>query len=506
MGLSTFFGLNIGVNALEAMQQAQSVVSNNISNANTPGYVQETAVLQEGAPFPPAGDQMIAGQISQGSEVGSVSRQTNAFINRQDRLNQGTQQMYATHSQNLTQIESILNEPSSSSIQNQLDQFFQSWQTLSTDSTNTAARQAVIAQAQTLGQTFQTISSQTELLQQGLATTVSGQLGELNQYATQVASLNKQIVTTQRLGQSPNTLLDQRASFLDKMSQLANVSYNAQTDGSVTVSLGSGANTFSLVDATGAHTLPSNLLPTNQNQYVGSNASSFSAPSGFSLSDITSGAIAGNVQSIDDTSGLLAHLDTFLQQFAKSVNTVQSQGYDANNTAGTSIFTTTPTTPAGNTVLQVSTTFLAQNGTDLIAASGVSGQGGDNSNAVAMANLQNQTSASTSAVVANGPSVSYTELFSSSLQSASYSASGTFDQYLGSLVSNVGTEAATVNSSGKTANALAQQSSNMRQSVSGVSTDQEAAKMVEYENTYNAAAKFISVFNQMLQTLINSVN
>ncbi|MCY0875660.1 MAG: flagellar basal body protein, partial [Firmicutes bacterium] len=153
MNISTFYGLNVGMTALDSAQQVEDVISNNIANANTAGYAQETANLSEIGPFPtlPAQDApVVAGQMGEGAQVSGVQRDTNAFLDRQDRENQGTSQMYQTHSQNLTMIEGILNEPSSQSMQNAVDQFFSSWQTLSTDPSNTAARQAVIAQAQTL--------------------------------------------------------------------------------------------------------------------------------------------------------------------------------------------------------------------------------------------------------------------------------------------------------------------------------------------------------------------
>lgn len=520
MGLPTFFGLNTAVNALQAMQQAQSVVSNNIANANTPGYVRETANLVELNPYPPAGDTVLAGQVGQGSGVNTVARQTNAFVNQQDRLNQGTQQKYQTLNQNLVQIEGILNEPSSTSMQNALDQFFQSWQALSTDPTSTAARQAVIAQSQSLTQTFQTVTTQLVQLQQGMAQTVSGQLGQLNTYAQQVYDLNQQIVQIEKFGQqstgtqgpveSPNTLLDQRGLILDKMSQLANISYSAQSDGSVNVYLGQGQNRVPLVDTTQNYPLNPTLLLPASNQYVGSSAA---LPPGQTiqtsqvyLSNFTSGAIAGNVQSLDNTSQLLANLDSFLQGFASQVNGIQQAGSDlsSNPPPPPALFdistnTADPAVTAGNVVLSVDQSFLGQNGTDYIAAAASGAPPGDNSNALKMVNLQNQTFGP------NGPAVNYNVLTSATMSSASYTGSGTFDQFLSSQVANIGTEAAAAQSGGQTANALAQQSANLRQSISGVNTDEEATKMIEFQNAYNAAAKFISVFDQMLQTLINAV-
>jgi flagellar hook-associated protein 1 FlgK len=84
----------------------------------------------------------------------------------------------------------------------------------------------------------------------------------------------------------------------------------------------------------------------------------------------------------------------------------------------------------------------------------------------------------------------------SSLQGA------TFDQNIASLVSGIGVETASVNTSVTTAKALSQQSSTLRQSVSSVDINEQAAMMVQYQNSYSAAAKFVSVFDQMMQSLM----
>lgn len=451
MGVSTFFGLNIGVSGLEVAQQAESVISNNIANANTSGYAVETTNIVEGSAFPPNGETQPVGQIGQGSVVQSVQRQTDSFVNEQDRANMGTQQMAQTHQQVLNQIQSILNEPSSNSMQNAVDQFFQSWQTLSTDPSNTAARQAVISQAQTLGQTFGTITGQLENLQSTLTQTVQGQLGELDNYASQVAQLNQQIVEVQQSGQNPNSLMDQRSTFLDKMAQLANITVTSNSDGSVSVAIpasGTGGSSVSLV---------------NHNVSYSINQSS----------GITSGAIAGNTAGMNDTTQLLGNLNSFLNGFSTQVNNQQAAGYPLNGSStAPALFTVT--TNSGNTYLTVSSGFT----TNDVAAASSANNPGDNSNALAMVQLQNNPSGSTGS---------------------------TFDQSLSAIVSGIGVEADAVNSSVQTANALAQQSSNLRSSISGVDINTQAAQMIQFQSQYDAAAKFISVFDSMLQTLIQEV-
>lgn len=609
MGLSTFFGFNIGVNALQAMQQAQDVVGNNIANASTPGYVQETAQLAEQAPFPPIGEApVLHGQVGQGSVVSDVSRQTSAFVNQQDRTNQGTLQMFQTHSTGLQQIESILNEPSSVSLQNSLDQFFNAWQTLSTDPSNTAARQTVLSQAQMLGQAFGNVTTQLETLQtqtdqviqgtpgysvgsgvvspsgssvaqttspvaiassmtpssaaavlgsqfqlklsasapvSGTGTptyqiqletaganpapigapvtvtsagaaagkvytvgdtskggasfqvkinnpstlftgtltpgstytqvdtlnSVGGQLGELNQYASQIANLNSQIVQVEQNGESPNALLDQRGLLLDKMSSIANISYAP-----IPSSSGGGGSSSTSSTAAGAISVQvGNTTLVDASGFVPPGLQSSSQLSSGTYPGVNSGSLQGNLSTVADVSTILGQVDTFLNSLANSVNGVQSSGTALNNaSSGTNTlpFFNTTTDGQGHVTLSVNPNVQTS---DL----GNSNQPGDNSLALAMQNLQ---SASISSL-----------------------GKGTFDQGVAQIVSSVGTEAGSVNAQVKTAQALTQQSTNLRQSISGVDTNQQAALMVQFQNSYNAAAKFISVYDQMLQSLLNAI-
>lgn len=474
MNISTFYGLNVGMTALDTAQQVEDVISNNIANANTPGYAQETAKLSETGPFPTVPSQnapALAGQMGEGSQVSSVQRDTSAFLDQQDRANQGTYQMYQTHAQNLTMVEGILNEPSSQSIQNAVDQFFSSWQTLSTDPSNTAARQAVISQAQTLGQTFQTVSSELETLQSNLVGVVTDGIGQLNTDAKQVASLNTQIIAIQGDGQSANQLLDQRSQLLDNMSKLANISYTEQSNGAVYIQLSSS----SLVDGSGAHLYPPGSSTTFNTQ---TNAPTITNPATLltDLAGITSGSIAGNLSSISDTTSLLGSFDNYLQSFAGQVNDIQTTGMPlSGQTAPPPIFDVENDQGAPSHVyLAVDPNLTAAN----VAAATSANTPGDNSNALKMVNLQNDATAY------NG---------------------GTFDQGIAALVSGIGVETAAVNNSEATANALAQQSSNMRQSISGVDINEQAALMVQYQNSYAAAAKFVSVFQQMMSDLMNIV-
>lgn len=526
MGISTFFGLNVGMSALNMAQQAEAVISNNIANSNTPGYVQESAVLQEADPYPPlpsTNAPIMGGQLGQGVQVAQVQRLTSSFLNKQDRTNQSTSNKYDTLAQNLTQIEQIINEPSSQSLQSALDNFFSSWQTLSTSPSSISARQSVISEGQTLGQTFQTVTTQLEDMQSNLTGTVQNQLQELNQYANQVASLNQQIIginnmnqSGQPLVESPNQLEDQRGHILDQMSQLANISYTQNSDGSISVSIGSGTSVpgnIPLVSETTAYTLNTvSALPPNMSGFISGTGNAFTSPISGAFSGSTTGSssldinlqyvsggqIAGNVQSLDEANQVLAQMDSFLSSLANQVNSIQtgSSAYALGATTPSTIsFFTLATTSANNVILQVNPTLTAQ---DIAAATGAN-LPGDNSNALLMVN-DAWNGYPTTATTYN-----YSSLESNQSIPITSSTNATFDQMLTGYVSQLGIASAAANSNQQTADALSQQSSSLRQSVSGVDLNEQAAQMVEYQNLYSAAAKFISIVDSMLQTAINMI-
>lgn len=479
MYISTFFGLNTAMSALDTAQLAENVIGNNIANANTPGYTQETAVVGEFGAFPnvPANDAApLPGQFGEGATVTTVQRQTSAFFNHQDRANQGVYQMYNTLNNSLQQIEGIVNEPSSQSVQNALDQFFSSFQTLSTDPSDTAAKQSTVTQAQTLAQTFQTVVTGLGNLEGNLTASaanggvIDGQIRELNQYAAQVAQLNGQIANVQASGESPNALEDQRGQLLDKMSRLANITYTQQPNGmdSITIQApaGSGLTSQTLVNGQSATTFAN--TPAN-------------------LQLITSGSIAGNVQAADTLNRQLSYFSGLMAQFATAVNAYEPGMFQV----ATGQTATNATTGAAQTYqyLTVPASFGAAN-----VVAGTNGPG-DNSTALQVANLQNDATQSFS--------YTYYQMQSASTQTGSFT--GTFDQALAGLVSALGTQTAGVQSNLKTANAQMQQSDQMRQSISGVDINQQATLMVQYQNAYSAAAKFMGVYNSMLQTLIGIV-
>ena len=118
------------------------------------------------------------------------------------------------------------------------------------------------------------------------------------------------------------------------------------------------------------------------------------------------------------------------------------------------------------------------------------------------------TSASTIAVSAN-PSTVQTSSSSTSgadlAQSIGNLAGGTADQSYAAFVAQVGNSVQSANSTQATQQAVLTAVSNQRQSVSGVSLDEEMTNLIQFQQAYQASARVMNAINSTLDTLINSV-
>jgi flagellar hook-associated protein 1 len=240
MPISTFMGLQTSLRGLLAEQRALDVTSHNIANANTEGYSRQEAQRQasDALALPPAG------QMGTGVDVVAYTRIRDSFLDLQYRA-QNMQVGYGTaRTDALEQVELRLNEPGQNGIAARLSSFWSSWSDLANAPESAAARSALIEEGRTLVSSvneldagFQTVADQSaqELAQ------LTGDGGELEGLARELAGLNGAIRDSRAVGATPNDLLDRRDLVLDKLSNLARVSVADDGSGSIRVTLGGAA-------------------------------------------------------------------------------------------------------------------------------------------------------------------------------------------------------------------------------------------------------------------------
>jgi flagellar hook-associated protein 1 len=189
-------------------------------------------------------------------------------------------------------------------------------------------------------------------------------------------------------------------------------------------------------------------------------------------SKIQGGTLAGDIQLRDrEIPSIQSGLDALAYNLENAVNTQNAAGFNLNGNAGGNIFKA-PTSQTG-AALNMAVAITDPN---LIAASG-DGTPGSNTNATALANLQNQN-------LVNGQ---------------------TPITYYSGLVAQIGNDAETASSQLTGENLLLQQINDQIGSVSGVSLNEEGSNLILYQNAYSAASRVANVIDSLYQTAINMV-
>jgi flagellar hook-associated protein 1 len=284
-------------------------------------------------------------------------------------------------------------------------------------------------------------------------------VGQVNQLTQQIAQINGQISNLQNAGESAGTFIDQRTQLIDQLSNLVDVSV-IPTGNSLTLTTANGSL---LVSGQQSYQLTTQAAPSGVQDVYAQNVDI--------TSTITSGQLGGLLNARDQQIPALQNqLDTLASGLANAVNGVQAAGFDLNGNKGTNLFNPPP---AGGTGAAANLSVAITN-PSLIAASS-DGTQGSNGNAEAMYAL------STQAIIGGQTPTSY------------YS----------SIVFNVGNATANATAEQTASSQVLQQLNDQRSSLSGVSLDQEAANMVQYQQAYSASAQVITTINDMMYAVIN---
>jgi flagellar hook-associated protein 1 len=454
--IPAFSGLQTALSGLEAAQAAIDTTGQNIANANTPGYTRQQVVLTDRPPLNIPALSSINGngaQIGTGVDITNVTRVRDQFIDSQYRTQNSATNAASTQSSILGQAQAALNEPSSSGLSAQLNTFFQNWNSLSNDPTNQGAQQALLSQGKAVAQSLNALSGQVTSLQSQVTQQfgqLTGATGPVATDATQIAQLNQQIAQAQTGGVTPNDLLDQRDSLIDDLSQYSNVSVTTQPNGMVNVSFGNAAAagasgaTPALVSGSTVNLAP-NVADTNLS------GSSGKLGALLGLYDDSSGTPTGQLQSYQNS------LDGVAAQLVSTVNGAIS-GADAQGASAPPFFTASGTTAA--------------------------------------------TIAVNPSVALSGTNPPYTAAEASA---AAAQSGGAADQAYNAYVSGVGGDVQAAQNGQQTAQSLLSAISNQRQSVDGVSLDEEMTNLVTYQQAYQASARAMNAMDSALNTLITTV-
>ncbi|SHJ68640.1 flagellar hook-associated protein 1 FlgK [Hathewaya proteolytica DSM 3090] len=241
-GLFATFG--VSTRGMSSQQKALQVTSHNIANANTEGYSRQRAELQTTKPFsmPSMHSAISPGQLGTGSQIVTISRIRDHFLDFQVRKEVTVLGTYEYRDRYLSEVESILNEPTEHGLSTMFGQFFGAWHDLSKQAENSNARTVVANQADALAKEINHTYSQLTNTKNNIHLEINQQVTNVNSMLNQIDDLNQQIMNVKIAGQEPNDLMDRRDLLIDKLSKAFNIDIDKKEFYSIDIKPGNTEN------------------------------------------------------------------------------------------------------------------------------------------------------------------------------------------------------------------------------------------------------------------------
>lgn len=450
--------LGSAANSLEAQRYALDVTGQNIANVNTPGYVRRSVEFAEIAPRDP----WSAGG---GVDVVGVQAARAPLIESRLRHEQVVGARDAAVADQLEVILAGLGLPGAS-LDAALTRFYTTYGELAQNPTSASARQQVVVEARALGAAFGDLSTQMQNARSAADDELRDTLQEINALAAEMADLNGAMATA-----APATLeslRDRQTLVLSSLSALADINVIHRDDGSLDVAIGNGR---ALVVGENVYELTASSTP----------------PLGFAAilttgadvttditAEITGGRIGGLLE-IRDTMvpAYQRQLDELAQGIVTDVNAQTSSGFDLDGNAGQPLFAPLAAIDGAAGLVAVNGAVAAD--LRLVVAAGVPASG-NNDIARAIAALQDSG--------VNGGSARPVDAW-------------------GDLVYRVATDARSASVAASGHDDVVQQLRTLRDRISGISIDEEAAMLMRFQRTYEANARFFQVVDRTLELLMS---
>ena len=472
--MSLFGALSLATRSLATQRNGTEVAGHNLANVNTKGYSRQRVAIETALSVPSE-----MGPQGTGADAVGIYQLRDALVDRQIVNETSVRGAYESRQRALQFGQAALGQQidrqatgaegaaaasgvgGQHGIAEDMSSLFSAMQSLSTSPTSVSERQVLAIKAQSLATQFNQVSDRLDSLRTSLNESLASDVDQANIALADIAKLNEQIIAAE-LGTTgkANDLRDVRQKRIEDLAALVRVETTANANGSVDiaidgVTLVTGPNvddTLEAYDAGGGQFLVRTLT-------------------GGTALNITSGSMQGTIDARDtELLSLQTDLDTLAGTLISEVNTVHSAGFGLSGTTGEDFFTGTDASD------------IAMNGTlagdpSMIQASGVAGAVGDNSVIVQMAQLADKQ---------NGAL-----------------AGQTFLESYGQTVAALGQALNGTNT--QLANQQIVESMLLRQrdSVSGVSLDEEMTDLIKFQRGFEASAKLITTIDEMLEIVMN---
>lgn len=438
--------LSIGASGIKAYSRALATVSDNIANAQTPGYARRTAQLEE---VTAAGNSVLYRNNVQpgGVLISGVTRAVNDWLVADSRVASSEAGRNSSRLEWMEVTESALAD-GDNGVGSSITAIFNAADQLSANPGDTTLRNGFLQAVGNAADAFRRTAASLESASAGISADAQGKVDAVNANLAALQRVNEGLARAREGSTNMATLLDERDRLIDDISASIGVTATFDARGAATLrSSAPGAQT--LLDGP---TLASLSVTTTADGRI-----SYGISTGGSIAPV-SGALAG----LSDVAGTVADrrasLDTQANSFASDLNTRHQVGFDAQGNAGVALLNpgsgAASIVAAALTADQVAASDGSSSNGNILAFNSLRGTGGAEANWAALVSQHSQATASARAQ----------EAASTTRRDSAFDA---------------------------------------RNEVSAVDLDKEAAELLRFQQAYEAAARTIQVARETMQTIFN---
>ncbi|MBK7893212.1 MAG: flagellar hook-associated protein FlgK [Bdellovibrionales bacterium] len=463
--------MDIGKRSMMNSQTALQTSGHNIASKDVEGFSRQRVEIQTNVPI---GTGKL--RYGMGSKAAAVTRVNNPYLEKQLGKERSLSGFYDGKAEAMGRVEQVYNEQLNKGLNSFMGDFFNSMQEMANNPESLATRTQAKETADSLVKDFKRVHTQLNEISRDLDQQIVSQIAEVNEMAKEVATLNEKVQQVELSGGHANDERDRRELLVKQIGERVNIKWAEGQDSTVTITVG---NSALLVAGYDAKKIEVNGTPETETKGEG-NVDLFYLNSDRATpvkitEQINGGKIGGLLEVRDKViTEALADVDKMAYTLAANVNDVHREGYSVYNRTGRDFFELPTQLRHASANFSVSRDILEDVGH--ISSAGQMSAPGDNRVALRMANLSQDK-------VVGGES--------------------TIGEFYNSMVGKVGIQARRADSSQQSQKDIVKQLGNIRESISGVSLDEEATKLIEYQKSFDASARLIRTADEMFDTVLN---
>lgn len=476
MGIAS---LEIGKKALLAQRFGLDVTSNNIANANTPGYSRRTAVFSEATAHFENGN-----FIGTGAVADKLRTYREEFFDKEVRSTVSRNATYEADRNTMTRLEAILNEPSENGLNEVTNNFLNAFDELAIKPENEAQRENILGLAQTLVDRFNITARQISETRSETLNSLNQNVISANKLIAEIVDLNNGVSASKPLASSDSqTMIDKREEKLEELTKLANVTVTQASNGMVNVYVngvnvitGPVASKLEVMEQVNSNTGERTAVIANKNAN-GDIINYISPENGEMKSQLNTYNVT--LDDFDSSGGfsVATDLNRFVSNLVKEINGLTQQGFGLDDKSGN---------PVGRNFFEPGVGNATA--TTIALSSDVKGKPRD----IPVSSKANEPG--NSQIASRIARIS---------DNSTFIDNQTPTEFYSGMIGRVGIMSREAASGYQTTQLVKEQLTNQRETIIGVNLDEEAVNLIKFQQAFDAASRVVNTTNEMLTTIVN---